>query len=237
MPVPGFAHPAYLTAATITLERDGTFHGQVRFDTLAFVLNDTSARIGNAPMEELLAAPPEALTRQLAGAQKRFAHGFGVVTDAGNGVVESADFPDARRVLAWRDEMRPVLPVVLPIPVAGRVPQGAHTVAFRFPSVLEQVILTVERPDEEPVAEAVEAGKVSTPLVVRVAGAVAAGRLAREVGASRGVDAGSAQARPHLLAGHASQATWIIGLAVGVLAGLRILYRWHQRRVVPGREG
>ena len=231
MPVAGSAHPAYLTAATITVERDGTFHGEVRFDTLAFVLNDTSVRIGNEPMEELLTGPPETLATQLAGARERFAHGFRVETDAGNGAAESADFPDARQVLAWRDEMRPVLPVVLPIQVSGRVPTGAHTAAFRFPSVLEQVILTVERPDEEPVAEAVEAGKTSTPLPVRIVPAPLVDQPDRKVGAIKAAAAASSTgARPRLIAGSRRNAARDIGLAAVLLAGLATGYRWYHRR-------
>ncbi len=163
------AHPAYLTAAEITVEPDGAFHGQVRFDTLAFVLNDTSVRIGNEPMESLLAGPPEALAAQLAGARGRFARAFRVVTDAGDGTVEALDFPAAEDVLRWARESRPVLPVVVPVGVSGRLPPTARTVAARFPPVLERVILTVERPGEEPEAEPVETGAVSTALPIELA--------------------------------------------------------------------
>ena len=59
-----------------TVEADGRFRIVVQFDTLAFALNDTSLRIGNAPMEELLTGPRETLKARLADAEGRFLHGF-----------------------------------------------------------------------------------------------------------------------------------------------------------------
>ena len=164
----GFAHPAFLTAAEITVEADGSFHGRAEFDTLAFVLNDTSARIGNEPMEQLLSGPREELVRQLADARGRFLHGFQVATDAGPGAVDQLTFPEADEVTAWRDTRRPVLPVVIPVTMSGRLPPGARSIAVRFPSVLEQVILGMERPGEEPFMQPVDAGQESTSLPVRL---------------------------------------------------------------------
>jgi hypothetical protein len=163
-PVPSHAHPAYLTVAEATIAADGRFRLTIRFDTLAFALNDTSARIGNEPMEELADGPRETLETALTNAKSRFLHGFRVITDRGPGRVESSEFPGAAQVLAWKATATPFLPVVLPVRLSGRLPAGAKSVAFRFPDILMQVILTVERPGEEPAAEAVEAGATSTPL-------------------------------------------------------------------------
>lgn len=162
------AHPAYLTAAHLTVEKDGSFKALLRFDTLAYALNDTSARIGNEPMEALLAGPREDLEAQLSKAKERFRRGFRVVTDAGDATFDLVAFPDAEKVLQWRDTVKPVLPVVVPVEVSGHLPRGAKTVAARFPPVLEQVVLTVERPGEEPSAEAVDNGALSTALPVRL---------------------------------------------------------------------
>lgn len=162
------AHPAYLTAAQVTVKRDGQFTARFRFDLLAYALNDSSARIGNEPMEALLTGPRDELETTLDRAKGRLARGFRVVTDQGDGVVETTSFPDAEQVLAWRDHNQPVLPVILPVSLSGHLPPGARTVACRFPVVLDQVILTVERPGEEPEAEAIEAGKTSPPLPLRL---------------------------------------------------------------------
>jgi hypothetical protein len=166
VPMEGDAHPAYLTVAEVSISSDGRFELTMRFDTLAFALNDTSARIGNAPMEDLVAGPRAALTAALDDARGRFLHGFRVATGRGPGRVDSIEFPDAAQVLAWKATVQPFLPVVLPVRLAGRLPAGARSVTFRFPDVLMQVVLTVERPGEEPAAEAVEAGEVSTAFAL-----------------------------------------------------------------------
>ena len=178
------AHPAFLTSAELTVAADGSFHGRAEFDTLAFALNDTSARIGNEPMEELLAGPREALAAKLSDAKGRFLRGFQVTTDAGPGEVDQIDFPSADAILQWRDARRPVLPVVIPVTLSGHLPTGAHRLAVRFPAVLEQVILSVERPGEEPTFQPVEAGAESPPLPVELAAnataRVASGRTPRD---------------------------------------------------------
>ncbi len=162
------AHPAYLTAAQVSVEPDGRFRLVMQFDTLAFALNDTSARIGNAPMEALLDGPRTELETRLADARDRFQRGLILRTDRGQGNAESVDFPDAAAVLAWRNTHDPVLPVALPVTMTGSLPAGAGSVAIRFPAIFDQVILTVERPGEEPSAEPVEAGAFSTSLPIRL---------------------------------------------------------------------
>ncbi len=168
VPSTGRAHPATLTTAEATVEADGRFRLVVQFDTLAFALNDTSARIGNAPMEELLNGPRDTLDAQLAEARERFLHGFRVETDRGPGQVDAIAFPGADKVLAWKATTTPVLPVVLAVGLNGRLPAGAGTVAFRFPDVLAQLVLTVERPGEEPTGEQVEAGAMSSTLPIKI---------------------------------------------------------------------
>ena len=51
------AHQAFFTASAAHIGPDGAVTIRVRFDLLAYALNDTSARIGNEPMEELLNGP------------------------------------------------------------------------------------------------------------------------------------------------------------------------------------
>ena len=70
-------------------------------------------------------------------------------------------------MLAWRDTMRPVLPVLVEVQLEGQLPRDAASVSFRFPSVLDQVILIVERPGEEPSIEPVAANTASTSLPVK----------------------------------------------------------------------
>ena len=185
-----WSHPAFSTSAEIVFDPDGRFHGRAEFDTLAFALNDSSSRIGNEPMDQLLAGPREELVAQLANAKTRFSHGFQVKTDAGPGLVDSLAFSEADAVLKWRDTMRPVLPVVVPVEFAGHLPPGARSIAVRFPSVLDQVVLEVQRPGEEPFLQPVDPGTESSPLPIKLADLPAA-----SAGAKRGENLADKPAR------------------------------------------
>ena len=162
------AHPANLTSSQATVASDGSYRLSITFDTLAFVLNDTPARIGDAPMEELLRAPKQTLEQRLVLARDRFTHGFHVLTDKGEVAVQTIVFPKADDVYHWRDAAQRVLPVTLEVVVEGHLQTDAGTVAFRFPSLLDQVILTVERPGEEPASEPVGAGEFSSSLPIHL---------------------------------------------------------------------
>lgn len=208
------AHPTCLTSAVLTVESTGEFRLTMDFDTLAYALNDTSARIGNEPMEALLAAPRAELEAQLAGAKRRFGHGLVVSSDHGPAVVDRIDFPDAATVYQWREEKTPVLPVVLSANVRGRLPPDAGALTVRFPAVFDQVILTVERPGEEAAVEPVEAGRASTTLPLRLAtappraSAPAAPEDRRWVALGRYVEMGSR----HILAGGLDHVLFVLGL-------------------------
>lgn len=205
------AHPTCLTSAVVTVETTGEFRLTMDFDTLAYVLNDTSARIGNEPMEALLAGPRAELEAQLAGAKRRFGHGLVLTTDRGPAVVEALDFPTADLVDKWREEKTPVLPVVLSAEVRGRLPGGAGALAVRFPAVFDQVILTVERPGEEAEVEPVEAGKASATLPLRLAAAapfVPSPDDRRWVALGRYVKMGSR----HILAGGLDHVLFVLSL-------------------------
>jgi hypothetical protein len=68
---------------------------------------------------------------------------------------------------------------MLDFSIAGRVAEGARSVAVRFPEIMGTVVLTVERPGAEPYSEPVEPGHFSTPLPIRLSGsAVASADLA-----------------------------------------------------------
>ncbi len=208
------AHPTCLTAAVATIEPTGEFRLTMQFDTLAFALNDTSARIGNEPMDALLAAPRAEMESRLAGAKRRFGHGLTVTSDQGPASVTAIEFPNAGMVYAWRDEKKPVLPVVLSATVTGRLPAGAGSVTFRFPAVFDQVILTVERPGEEASTEPVEAGMKSATLPVRLEMATAKPAAPGTGPESRWVDLGRyiKMGSRHILAGGFDHVLFVLGL-------------------------
>jgi hypothetical protein len=138
----------------------------VSFDILAFALNDTSARIGNEPMEALLNGPREVLATQLADSRVRFLRELVILADKGKATVESASFPSTDDVYQWRDTIHPTLPVVLEVNVAGHLPEGTRTVSVQFPPVLDQVVLIVESPGGEADAEPVESGGFSSQFPI-----------------------------------------------------------------------
>lgn len=161
------AHPAYLTSATATVGRDGRFCVTVRFDALAFALNDSSDRMPDEPMNALLDGPRAELERRMDEARGHFARHFRVAADGQEVAVAQLRFPGADEVLAWKAEQRrPRLPVLLSAEVSGRLPAGTGRVAFTFPEIIGTIVLTVERPGEEAWTEPLEPGATSRELPV-----------------------------------------------------------------------
>ena len=157
------AHPANFASAGAKIQSDRAFTVQVRFDLLAFVLDDTPYRIGDGPMNALLDGPSDALQAQLTEAQQRFRTDFQV----SGGAVDTVAFPTVADVHTWRDSgIRQRLPVMQTVTMSGHLDPGAKTVAFRFPSVLGMVVLTTEVPYQEPISEPLDPGAISTPVDV-----------------------------------------------------------------------
>lgn len=159
------AHPANIAAATAKVQPDGHFQVQVRFDLLAFALDDTPARIGDPPMNQLLDGPEDALRSQLAEAAGRFHRDFKISSGTGPGTIDTLTFPTVAEVQQWRDsDIKPRLPVMMTVTVQGHLPAHAPTVSFRFPDVLGPIVLTTEFPYQEPVTEPLDSGTFSNPL-------------------------------------------------------------------------
>jgi|GEM_PF-1772267 len=173
------AHPANIAGAQANVQPDGHFQIRARFDLLAFALNDTPQRIGDAPMNTLLDGPNTALEAQLAEAKGNFQREFAVSTGGAPATIDSIDFPTAADVHKWAVEGGATrLPVMLPVVVNGHLPPNAATFSVRFPEVLGTVVLTTELPYQEPVSEPLDAGAYSTPLNVPTAQQIAAAQAA-----------------------------------------------------------
>ena len=163
--VPCGAHPSRSVEAVARVGRDGRFELSARFDALAFALNETPDRTPDAPMNALLDGPPAELRRLMDDSRERFTGEFSVTCGDAAAAVDAIHFPTADDVCRSRDAGGSArLPLLLDATVAGRLPAGAASVAFRFPGVLGEVVLTVERPGEEPYSQPVEPGDASTPL-------------------------------------------------------------------------
>ena len=173
LPSIGRAHPAQFVAAHASFERDGTFRIAAKFDLLAFALNDTPARIDDASMNALLDGPSDALAASLQDAAERFRHGVVVLCGDDRAAIvrgDSVHFPTVADVHRWKDSnIRPRLPVIQEAVVEGRLPEGTRCIAIRFPEVMGPVIVTVERPGEEPISEPVEAGQAGSTIPIALA--------------------------------------------------------------------
>jgi hypothetical protein len=164
MPLPAPAHPAYFTSPQVLIGKDGRYRLFLKVDVLAFALNETSGKTPNEPMDALLSGPRPDLEEALADGERRFKKGFVATTDRGPASMDVLQFPRADQVEEWRKKAKPVLPVVLEIKAEGQLPPETRWVSFQFPRILDQMILQVNRPDQEPYAEPLEPGMPSSRL-------------------------------------------------------------------------
>jgi hypothetical protein len=161
------AHPAQIACGLVHIDHDGRFHLSMTFDTLAFALNDTPQRVSDVQMNALLDGPSDALAAALEDAKDRLGHSLRVQTDRGQAHISAVAFPTVRQVNDWKNSgALPRLPVMLDASIDGHLPAGAHAVAFKFPEALGAFVLTVERPDTEARAFAIEAGEISDQLPI-----------------------------------------------------------------------
>lgn len=157
-----FAHPANIPVARAKVQPDGSFELSVRFDLLAFILEETPTAVADPPMNALLEGPRFKLQERLNESKERFAREMGVGDGSSNGTLEITDYPTANGVHDYVDTgVQPRLPVMMMVTLKGHLPAGGRKVAFRFPEVLGTVVLTTEFPYREPVSEPVEPGSAS----------------------------------------------------------------------------
>ncbi|MEO7719283.1 MAG: HupE/UreJ family protein [Capsulimonas sp.] len=157
------AHTATFASATVKIGSDRTFTVETRFDLLAFALNDTPTRIGDAPMNALLDGPSQDLQTQLTEAAGRFHNDF----QASGGVVDSIAFPSLADVQAWRDSpIKQRLPLMETAIVTGHLNPDAKTIAVQFPQILGTVVVTTEVPYQEPISEPLDPGALSSAVSV-----------------------------------------------------------------------
>jgi len=164
------AHTATIACASVTVARDGHLRVRLNFDTLAFALNDTPDRIGNGPMDALLDGPTDEIQRALSDARDRFATSLKIDSDGRALSIESLEFPGVDEVTRWkRSGVEPRLPVMLEASIEAYLPPAARSLALRFPDVLGQVILTIERPGMEARSLVIEPGRMSETLPLGLA--------------------------------------------------------------------
>jgi hypothetical protein len=172
------AHPAYLTSAVATIQRDGRFEVRVRFDTLAFALNDTSDRMPDPPMNALLDGPRAELERRMTAARVHFMRHFQLEANGRPVAIAALHFPTTDDVLAWKAaNHEPRLPVLLSAEVSGQLPPDTTRIAFSFPEIIGTIVLAVERPGEEAWTGPLEPGATSNELPVALSTTAGASAL------------------------------------------------------------
>lgn len=153
------AHVARMTSATATISPDRHVKLSITLDAISYALNDTSERVSDDAMNALLDGPEKDLSAALAGAKDRLLHAT-YFND--NGTVDSVSFPTVDDIHAYlKKDPQPRLPVVLTATVEGHLPPDTTTFSLRLPEVLGTVVLTVERPGDEPAAVASDPGQWS----------------------------------------------------------------------------
>lgn len=169
------AHPVVPTVVLVQVTReDGVarVHAIVTHDALAYALNDTSARVTDPQMYDLLAASREDLAAALQDGRERFAAAFRILADGSRVETTLVESPTVESIELWkRDNPSGRLPVTLDFVVDATLPAGTGDILIELPIILGDAILTVDRPGAEPVYLPVFAGEDSPAIDVRAAAA------------------------------------------------------------------
>lgn len=172
MGVTARAHPGVNTSAVVTVKRDGAVVVQVHHDALAFALNDISQRIEDEPMNELLDGPPEDLALALHEGRERFQTLMRMEADGAPVALRLKDGPTPDKVRDWLAAGRtPRIPVKLDFLTEGLIPREAKTLVLFFPEILSDVVVTVERPGEEPISLVAFGGQASPAVPIDLSAA------------------------------------------------------------------
>lgn len=172
------AHPALGTVVSIHVVQtpEGPFiEAVVLHDALAYALNDTSTRVSDPQMRDLVEGPREELIAALQDGRERFASGFTLLVDDVRLPLEVIRTPTVEDVDQWRQGSP-----AMPLPCKGefvaraKLPPAARTLCVRTPEVFDHIILSVSVPGHEVAFVPVAAGEISPAFDVRLAGGNAA---------------------------------------------------------------
>jgi hypothetical protein len=167
---PCAGHPGFPASANVQVDAAGEVVMHVRHDALALALNETPANIGDWPMLELLHGPREGLIRALDKGRERFSSMTQVNADGRPVELQVSDWPRIEAIDAAAsggDRIR--LPLMLDFVAQGRLPAGAKSMTLRFPEVMGEVVLIVERPGMEPFSLPLRAGEESPAIALSAA--------------------------------------------------------------------
>lgn len=173
------AHPTVPTVAEVRVsrsERGGLVEIIVTHDALAYALNDTSARVMDWQMYELLEGPSVALAAALRDGRERFAAGFELIADGRRVPFELTESPTLEAVEAWKAENPSLrLPLTMEFVLNAELPADAVELSIRAPHVFDGVFLIVHRPGTEAVYLPLGVAELSPPIDVSIVRVLAPG--------------------------------------------------------------
>ncbi len=165
------AHPALSTVAVARVTADGEISVVITHDALAFALNDSSVRIQDADMYALLDGPKSELAAALDDGKLRFGKSFQIFADGAPVSIEIVRSPTVQTVAKWR-LLNPAqkLPVKAVFEAKGMLPPGTRRFSLKFPRILSDILLQVDRPGVEPVYLPIPPGEAVPEIDIRIAG-------------------------------------------------------------------
>lgn len=162
-------HPPINSIAELRVSESGAITMEVFYDALAFALNDTSQNIPDGPMFDLLNGPEETLVRSLDDCRGRFEKLCVLSTAAARVPVEVTSAPRVADIREWcRTHGSYPLPIKLSLSARASLPPNATSFQIRFPEMLGDLILTVDRPGQDVVAVPLQASELSPEFGVAI---------------------------------------------------------------------
>jgi hypothetical protein len=156
------AHPPMAAVAYVKLEPGGRMTVTVVHDSLAFALNDTSLAIGDEAMYAILHGPDDDLAAAFQDGRERFQSQLAIAADGAALPFTLAQSPTLEKARQWQlDNPAERLPVRIDFVITADLPAQTRAVRFTFPKILDQVVLSVDRPGREPLMLPIPPGEQS----------------------------------------------------------------------------
>lgn len=143
-------HPPVPTVATVGIDADRSITITILHDALAYALNDTSKRIGDAQMYALLKGPAHDITAACADARQRLAISTKLTAEGVAIPVEVTQSPTLESILEWKTDHPDLrLPCKMEATLTARLPEKARAFTVRFSEILSDVVVIIDRPELE----------------------------------------------------------------------------------------
>ena len=159
------AHPAAMTGCLLKVEPDGSLQVDLRFNALAFVINDDPQHIPDSAFRETLESPMGQFDTQRAEADLRLQRGLMVLCDANRLDLRWTHLPTSAEI---RAQTNPLSTVLLEATATARLPAGSHVLRLRLPEVIGTVVVSVSHPGREDVVSLLQPGETSPAFDVSI---------------------------------------------------------------------